>query len=351
MSSWKNYQQKFKLRRVLRKAAIAVVAVMVIIIAAASIFLVQWWSGSVGVPHGSRQETPELSEEQQINFLVAGRAYDGTKLSGLAVAGLSQKEGILKILQIPVDTKIATLEGDYEVGTLLSVGSALNPPRPLDYLTESLENYLAVPLDGVIIVAAPDLGATPISGVAPILRLHQSAGSPLFWWWWVRNRMVWENQTQTNFSRSQFWGLAFDARKIRKDKIEFANLTDRKGYEEIEVRDKIVQSLFTDLSVEQEKLTARVFNGTAFPGLASQGARFLENLGIKVLVVDNFERTDVAQTQLISNQAVRGGWGVQRLKQIFRVSEVMEAAASSDRAEVDVVIGEDWNCQLQFDRE
>ena len=227
-----------------------------------------------------------MIKSQQINFLEVVLAEDerdfrqaqDKQIKRLVVSSLDKNVGGLSELEIPIDIVLLTPAGEYYVSQLYAVGGALNPPQPLSFIKNSIESYLAIPIDGVIIEASPEVGSVLMAIGAPSSS-NANANAGLFYWWrWLRNRGEWERQIETNLTRGDLWGLVSAINRMREDRITQENLGELTSYQESSVRDKLVQSLFVDSQVQSEELTAQVFNGTATSGLAGEAARYLENL-------------------------------------------------------------------------
>ncbi|MBU0708211.1 LytR C-terminal domain-containing protein [Patescibacteria group bacterium] len=342
MLPWKRYQERAKGKKILQKASFVVGALIFLCVIVLGIRTVQWFGYPINDSSGGFT-FPDMDIGRQVNILIVGRDQDLKELNWLIVGALDKGEETLKVLEVPLELEVSTQSGDYKARNLISVGSALNPPQPISFLVNSVQNYLAIPLDAYVVVYG-ELPAEP--DLAEILAdYHRSWQSPFFWLEMVKQVRGLETNVQTNLSRYQLWRLLLESRKLREDKLMVKSLTNCLDVNNLETRDQMTRQVFAEAELERENVKVRVRNGTETPGLAAFATRFVENLGASVLVVDNFERRDVQVSEVITYKQLKPSRTLERLKGIFRVSEIhSQVDQSSPRVDVDVILGQD--CQF-----
>lgn len=197
-------------------------------------------------------------------------------------------------------------------------------------LEQTFVKFFAVPIDGVLEVD-PRFGnffetiKNPISSVNLLSNLKSDL-------------TVWE------LLRLQFnlYFVRFD--KIQKiDLIKMNVLTPdqlpdgTKIFKADLVRLDSLLSVLQDPVILSERKSVAVFNATNYPRLANSWSRLITNLGANVIITTNATK-NLTKTQITGEKSAT----LIRLKQIFDQNDKLAGENISSRADINLLLGEDW---------
>lgn len=256
----------------------------------------------------------------------------------------------------PKDAKISVLEispqtyyelpkgyGWWKIGSVYKLGQDENPPRGGELLEQSVSQLIGLPIDGLIILKQP------VKMEEFLTKMHGNRLEILNQLFSIRSDL------SPLEAAKLFWKLS----EVRPDKIitlNFlqSNVTDSKllpdssrvlGVNTVKL-DLFVRDNLSDPNLEQEGKSIAIFNATSHPGLTSQVARMLTNMGADIIF------TTTAQTQLEKSQIVfeksEESQTTNRLSQIFApdclkvTCRSVDPKVTTSRAQINVVLGEDW---------
>lgn len=344
---WQSYLKKQKRRRWLKNLIITFVVIFTagIII---SVFRLGWWLGQpLGQAPSTKMEAPRWGGRQQINLLISVRCQmsnvkkDGEEDSegdycGFLLVSLHSTEGTLKILTFPPDLKIPDTKGTYTAPELLRLAAVQNPPQGMEFVMDSLEKYLAIPIDVYVTLSPPTFHPPlPTSKLGEIVtQAHRELQSPVVF---LKIPMIIsfiKNDIQTNLSPGQVFRGIWEIRGVRFDKLEFYELSG--GLLESE-RDIFIQNIFEDPQIVKERLKISVKNASETPGLALQTARFIENIGGEVIEVEN-SKVNTQNPKVIVYSAPKDSLTVKRLENILGVPAEWVEVAEAQRADIEVIV-------------
>lgn len=345
---WQSYLKKQKQKRWLKNLMFTLGTIFAagIII---SVFRLGWWLGQpLGQAPSTKMEAPRWSGRQQINLLISVRCQmsnvkkDGEEDSegdycGFLLVSLHSTEGTLKILTFPPDLKIPDTKGTYTLPELLRLAAVQNPPQGIEFVIDSLEKYLAIPIDGYIVALSLSTFrfSLPTSKLGEIVtQAHRELQSPVVF---LKIPMIIsfiKNDIQTNLSPGQVFRGIWEIRGVRFDKLEFYELPI--GLPESE-RDVFIQNIFEDPQIVKERLKISVKNASETPGLALQTARFIENIGGEVIEVEN-SKVNTQNPKVIVYSAPKDSLTVKRLENILGVPAEWVEVAEAQRADIEVIV-------------
>lgn len=106
------------------------------------------------------------------------------------------------------------------------------------------------------------------------------------------------------------------------------------------LNDRIMQNTFLEEELNDENFSVEILNSTSYLGLAEQGARLIENLGGKIINIGN-EIGVNKRCKIYTKLSVISSYTVHRLQNLFDC-EVNEESLKDSRADISVVLGEDY---------
>lgn len=130
---------------------------------------------------------------------------------------------------------------------------------------------------------------------------------------------------RTNLSRRQLLKLWWELKQIKKGGI-------------VETRD------FSEAAIKAERLKVMVLNSSDVPGLAAQGAEWVESVGAEVIALGNADGEEESGVGAGKGNMIKAynvlvdSRTVQRLEQIFKVQAELISTDSPQRTDVVVVV-------------
>lgn len=254
-----------------------------------------------------------MKVENRQNFVIA-------KDKEIFVYSLDPKNKIASLLILPAETWLPVVEnhGYYKAGSLLGLDSISGKKGEL--LTRSVEEFLAVPLDGFLVSWEFKPGVQEVANLFKGLK-----------------------QTRMQLA----------VRKIKPEKMEIIDLGkfDVGENEALPDGDKILKidqsrldeiskKFFSDPEIRQENLTVSVLNATNFPGLAQAGSRYVANLGSQVVEVADWPEK-IKICQLRAEKKLTKTRTYLRLKKTFSCAFGGEDKGGH-RADLVLILAEDY---------
>ncbi|OQX50754.1 hypothetical protein B5M47_03285 [candidate division CPR3 bacterium 4484_211] len=340
MAVWRKYQQKIKFRRHVRRLMVVIFIAGAPLLLLLIIKIVQWFSTPLFLKEG--MQAPSLIRGQQVNFVVAGMDPETKLIRWVSVGAWDEGEKILSFLILPRDEQLTVYGTEYPISQLSKVGSALNPPRPVAAVIDSVEDYLAVPLDTFYFINDSSVGEEELS--EKILSLHQTIQSPSFWLSWPFYLKSISEKGTTSLSRIQLLRVLVGCRRVSAAKLKVEQIKNYAGYENVEIRDRLVRTLLGDEQVKKENVGVSVKNGTSISGLAMLGARFVQNAGMRVVSTGNYRSFGVEATEIkvLGAAGDKIPYSLRRLSQIFGKDPQFLGTSEVQRMDVEIIIGKDW---------
>ena len=252
----------------------------------------------------------------------------------------------------PIEKKIAILEipdsayievpggfGSWKSGAIYKLGEAENPPKGAALLKSAFENFLALPIDGIIEISKQ--GTDSSEQFVNLLR-----GNPVT----AINILA---NSKTDLSPVELVKFVTGVRGVRFDKIQTFNLQDLGLLTEDSLADgtdilvgdpiKIDALLikhFADTKILDEAATIAVLNSTEKSGLAARKAQIITHIGGNVIIQASFN-TKLDKNYVEGDQ--KYPLTSKRLKQIFGSYDTLtleQSAPELSRASVNLILGQ-----------
>lgn len=272
----------------------------------------------------------------RVNFLLVGEQI------ALVSLGVGPKE--ITVLVIPADVEIRATRGFgiYRLGSLYQLGQMEGLGGEL--LKESAQEYFGLPVDGWIKIAnikyqISDIKSTLANSLVKLIFKRGGETSFTFFdlvrlWW--ETRKVFQHQIQV---------IPLDDIIALKRKV----LLDGSKVWEIDKNrlDSWLQDNMGEFQIQEEGLAIRVINATDYTGLGAAVARIITNMGGRVVEIKS-EKLKIKneKCEIRSEGERKSAFTIQRLLRTLGC-EFVEEEESDGRAEVTVVVGEDyWNLYL-----
>lgn len=246
----------------------------------------------------------------------------------LAVVSLEPQKN-LTILEMPNNLYLEVPGGfgNYHLGSVYELGQLEG--RGGELLKATLQDYLAVPMDGYIKMSNVKCRMSNCF----LLTLFRKAKTDLPFWQLIR---IW-----------------WEAKELRSDKVKTVNLQEANvltldslpdGSQVFKTKflplDKLVGKYFSDRSFVKERIKIEVLNATGELGLAKAVARMITNLGGEVISVSNAENTQEKSSMKCHGASIKNSYTVHKLESILKTATQVGEMGGS-RADVLILVGED----------
>ncbi|MBM4402026.1 MAG: LytR C-terminal domain-containing protein [Candidatus Cloacimonetes bacterium] len=374
IKGWKKHQEKIRFKRLGKK--LFVVCGLWLVVAFLFLGYKSWkfLTKPLAQEQGSGLSPPRWNGKTQLNLLLFNinnqddsdyHTISYSSMADVAVVTFNPAEGTLRFFVIPLEILVETEKGTYPAKKLFALGATLNPPAETGFLIDSMQGFLAVPLDGYISLRSnsrlpPSLklrraGKTQNSKLeGEVVDFHQQLKSPKIIFQIPQILQFAKADLKTNLSAGQSFRLLWQVRKVRFDKLSVTALpehilsSERINTDEdvLVVNEKLLDEVITEIFAEPgiitERIKVSVKNGTKTPGLATKAARFLKNLGTGVIEIGNAETQDCEKTQILDYTGVPTSRTLQRLEDVFGVESERIEVFEARRADVEIVVGEDF---------
>lgn len=269
--------------------------------------------------------------KHQLNFVVqAGQVM---------VFSLHPEDSILNILTISPETHIPVARnfGEYQIGNIYQLGE-LEKIDGGELLRLSLQEFLAVPIDGQIIVKNPKLKVKS-QRLLPLCFCLLKKDCEMNLTWWDLTRVFLKiNQLKPG----QIKTIDFDQTGIIKEKILPDNSTILQP--DYLVIDQLSFKLFSDKSALDERITVSVLNGTSRPGLAKKVARLVKNLGAEIISTGNTNNNFKKSVIYYSNEKIKDSYTLSRLVKTLQITKIEKN--NQIKGDINLLLGEDFKLFL-----
>jgi hypothetical protein len=325
---WKTAQKKARLRRKVRVAALTLGLIIAIVLAGNFLRAIHTLFSPLSI---QTNRTYNWDSNFNLNLVL--------NTNPLSVLSFNPVDNKIAILEIP-DSAYIEVPGGYgswKVGAIFKLGESEDPPKGAKLLRDSLQSFLSLPIDGVI-VRQQALGSSEQF-------INDLRGNP-----WQALMAV--TSARTDLSPVELTRFVMGVKGVRFDKITTYNLEELgllnsdklADGEDILVGDStkidaLLARHFTDTKVLGEAATIAVFNATEKPGLAAKTAQLINHLGGNVIIQGSFGSE-------VSGSAVEGSkefpYTTKRLQQIFgsgTLQSLDKSASDVSRASVNLILG------------
>jgi len=249
------------------------------------------------------------------------------------------------ILSIPDDAYFSLPHdlGSWRVSSIYDLGQEENPPQGAQLLKDSLSQLLGLPIDGYVMVSGSDQDK-------PVNQLISSLKNPFAVIGFV-------HQIKTDLTPLEAFNLFKAMAGTRADKITMLDTKDSAitqsellpdssrvlGIDNVQM-DLFIRDKMSDMQIGQEGKSIAIFNATSHPGLAAMASREITNMGGNVIFTASTD--NLLQQSLVTSSDKSTTW--ERLSQVFAPQCLNTKCASADpkisssRAEINVILGEDY---------
>ncbi len=283
--------------------------------------------------------------------------FDGStkeQVDGFVVVQLNTRSGTATVISIHPDiyfySRVYCIDPDdsqlVRIKDLFVVGELETPPRPCAYTVYSMEELLAVRIDGFLWVKGENIADFVEVGKKNIpqeqledVKGFENWGSEWNQYWIgflnsVSLWNIWKNRgvithIESNMDVISMYNFLDDFKSIKSDQIYSVTVSDELLDEVVNNRgdvvslvtegavDESLEDHLVDLAVEREQARVEIFNGSRVNGLGARYRRWIDNLGADVIRVQNapgeWEKTTVYITDIeefpYTLEKVTGLWG------------------------------------------
>lgn len=254
----------------------------------------------------------------------------------ISLLSYNPKQAKLTLVNIPDETFLEVPYGFglWQLRAVYELGQSQKKIGGDKLLQDTVSNLLAVPIDGFLDLSSlqPQKSAAsilntlrknPFSG----LELLQALKTDLTVWELIRLKV-------------SLGGVRFDkVSELRLDEVlDKTNLPDGTPVltaDPVKLDGSL--SKLADPTIVSENKTIAVFNATDQPLLAQKAARLITNLGGNVIITTNAGKI-LEKTQI---EGVKSAT-LKRLRQIFATDDKISTAEESSRAQINLLVGEDY---------
>lgn len=336
-SIWKKVQSRSKNKKKTQLALLVLVLITTVVILGQAMRLSQGLLRSL--PADQAGEKHYWSGQSNINLVVMGKT--------VSILSFDPKNSQIVIIEISPETYIDVSGGfgSWQLRAIYSLGQAEATPKGPKLLKQSLETFLAIPIDGFIYLEnSPQQSAQQF--VENLRKSPLALGQYL-------------GKFQTDLTPIELIRLSHGLLRVRFDKIYAFNLENEELLERniladgtkaligdpIKI-DGFVLAHLTDSLIVEEQITVAVYNGTNYPGLAQRAARMISNIGGNVIILTNTEVKNIEKSFVIADGS---SYTRKRLEQIFapncqeNLSCVMiDPNTLNSRAQINLFLGKDY---------
>lgn len=326
---------------------------------------------------GSFSRGTTWDSHSQINLLLGeldNLSQKSARVENLYLVEFNAENSRLRVLKIPVEVYVEVAyasQNEYQISNTYALGAIQDKKENMTLLKDTLEKNLALPIDRYLFVDshwwdffAENLSVkdeswrnesefnqkfrsffsitknyfTGFNGFFRLLKLKERADGHF-----MTNLSSWEyfnfSQTvaQVNEEKATFSEIGGDFLDKSKDLEE----NDQSRFNVIKL-DLFLQNNFYDFDISQERLRVKVLNGTGRPQIASHAARFVENLGAKMIETGNATETDTKIPIIQVGKSYEKSATVKKIQQIFGADIQIEEIPEIERTDIKLIIGLDW---------
>lgn len=327
VSKWRKYQKNRQSRHTL------VLGITILLVLAGLIFAGKALTvlKSFGYSSQTSGKSYTWNGSSTINLVI--------KSNQVHILSFNPLEKSVTILKVPDDTymELPFGFGKWPARSIFDLGQAENPPMGAKLLQSAASVTFGVPVDGFI----------GFPNDLAILQIEKAVGkirqNPLTAVDFIRS-------SQTNLNLWEMFQLWRGIRGVRGDRIKFLDLgqsqitswqllPDRSrvlGIDDLKL-DQYIQKEFKDSKIDEEGLSIGVFNATDHPQLAEKAGRVISNMGGRVIFIANL-KSGVLDTVVTGKDS----YSKKRFVQVFSTSGTQDSNLNNSRADINVILGEDY---------
>ncbi len=334
-SSWRKLKVSRTLKHRLKILGLALIVVFATIVVCGGVALYQFFAKPMATAAGAVEGSVVFPGGRFNLLLITLEEVDEptSLIKELSVFTLDANEGEVFVVKLPLEAEVLVPQGfgKHQLNAVYSLGALAKHQANLDLTAQTVSQLLAVPIDGYIVTDPAGLGQIDqyLGGGWRMVKLLPNFLTEL-------RRSIKTNLTFPSLLRvGQFiWSAKADGEgwNIPKEELfDWQNL------------DLELVKRFTDLKIVEERLKIQILNATEKQGLATHVARYVKNLGGDVIILGNFERTDIKQSFIVVDSPLaEETHTVKRLMEVLQIEEVRkEFEGPQERADLTIVLGLD----------
>ncbi len=237
------------------------------------------------------------------------------------------------------------------LGAVRDLGNLDNGTKGNSLLVDTMAKFLQTPVDGFVIVHDDAWQSLDAQKITDGVRSFSSVKTfPK-----IISSKDWQSRFETNLTKFDVLRLWWGLRGVRSDKVIITDLSREGlltdillpdgshgfGPEEVSIAAFSKKVFFDDL-ISQEKLNIEVLNGTDTPGIASNVARLVENVGGNVVRVANSEVENKDLCAIRASKANTSKYTTLRLAKALRCDiEEVQTGGDESQADLTILVGRD----------
>ncbi len=339
ISSWKKLKLSKKIQHRLKILGLALVVVFATIVVSGAVALYQFFSKPMATAAGA-VDGDVTFPGGRFNLLLVNLedASDPTSLiKELSIISIdvgnrdlpAGRQGLFTI-KLPLEAEVVVPQGfgGHKLKEVYSLGALSRPQANLDLTAQTVSKLLALPIDGYIVTDDDGLGQIDnyLGGGLRMVKLLPNLLTEV-------RRQIKTNLTFPSLLRvGQFVWSANSSEDVwmmsEEELFDWQHL------------DLELQKYFLDSKIVEERLKIQILNATEKSGLATHVARYVKNLGGDVIIISNFDQTDLRQSFMVSS--LDESHTVERLKNVLQIEEVRkEFEGAGERADLTIILGLD----------
>lgn len=342
-SSWKKLKVSRKIKHRLKILGLALVVVFATLVVSGAVALYQFFSKPMATAAGASDGDVTFPGGRfNLLLITLEDANEPTSLiEELSVITLNASENEIFVVKLLLEVEVVVPQGfgGHKLKEVYSLGALTKPQANLDLTAQTVGKLLAVPIDGYIVTDDDGLGQIGqyLGDGLRMIRLLPNLFTEL-------RRSLKTNLTFPSLLRvGQFLWSARSSEDVWE--ISEEELFD---WQHLDLK---LQKHFLDSRIVEERLKIQVLNATEKSGLATHVSRYVKNLGGDVIIISNFDRTDLRQSFIVLPGAdLEESHTVQRLMEVLQIEEVgppatqaelSEALRAGERADLTIILGLD----------
>ena len=346
ISSWKKLRLSKKIKHRLKILGLALVVVFATIVVSGAVALYQFFSKPMATAAGAANGDVTFPGGR-FNLLLVNLedASDPTALiKDLSIISIDAGNRERFPIKLPLEAEVVVPQGfgGHRLKEVYSLGALSKPQANLDLTALTVKKLLAVPIDGYIVTDDDGLGqiGNYLGGGWKMLRLLPNLFTEI-------RRNIKTNLTFPSLLRvgQAIWS----ASPVRPLGLTGWDLSEEELFDWQHL-DLELQKHLLDSRIVEERLKIQILNATEKQGLATHVARYVKNLGGDVIIISNFDRTDLKQSFIVlppargvSEADLEESHTVQRLMGVLQIEEVRkEFEGVGERADLTIVLGLDY---------
>ncbi len=332
VSSWRKLRLSRKVKHRLKILGLALIVVFATIVVSGAVALYQFFTKPMAAASGASDGDVIFSGGRfNLLLITLEDVKNPTSLiEELSVITLDVSENEVFMVKLPLEAEVLVPQGfgSGKLATVYALGALTKPQANLDLTAQTVAKLLAVPIDGYIVTDSSGLG-----------QINQFLGDGFRMVKLLPNLLVeLRRSIKTNLTFTSLLQVGKFIWTARVEEEVWA-ISEGELYDRQHL-DLELQKHFTDSKIIEERFKIQVLNATEKSGLATHISRYVKNLGGDVIVITNFERTDLKQSLMVTSKPKVHT--VQRLSKVLKIGDTRsEFEGVEERADLTIILGLD----------